>query len=175
MPEGNVNAEVAEHLRERDPEQSKRRIEVIEIAEAVLLAAVALMTALSGYQASLWHGESARDYAESSRLRSKSIEQHLESGQIAAYNADTLNLWLQARVAGDRELQRVLERRFTPEYAAAFTAWLAEEPLTDPDAPTSPRFMPAYSDPLKEEATRLGDAATQAFEDGVHHRETGEK
>ena len=81
MPEGNINAEVAEHLREHGAhgahdehaahKPSRRRIETIEILEAILLAIVAVATALSGYQAALWDGESAKEYATSSRLRSE--------------------------------------------------------------------------------------------------------
>ena len=78
MPEGNINAEVAEHLREHGEhdeaaghQPSRRRIETIEILEAILLAIVAIVTALSGYQAARWDGESAKEYATSSRLRTE--------------------------------------------------------------------------------------------------------
>lgn len=182
MPEGNINAEVAEHLREHGVhgeqaahKPSRRRIETIEILEAILLAIVAVATALSGYQAALWDGESAKEYATSSRLRSESVEKHLESNQIVAYNADTLNAWLQAYVARDEELQTILERRFTPEYEVAFTAWIAEDPLTDPEAPPGPRFMPEYEDPVLAEATELGKEASHAFDLGVENRKTGER
>jgi hypothetical protein len=181
MPEGNINAEVAEHLREHGEHEdhaahqpSRRRIETIEILEAILLAIVALATALSGYQAARWDGESAREYALSSRLRVESNEKHLESNQVIAYDAGTLNAWLQAYVAGDEELQRVLENRFTPEYEVAFRAWIAEEPFTNPDAPAGPRFMPEFEDPLLEEANGLAKEASHAFELGVEYRETGE-
>ncbi len=178
MPEGNINAEIAEHLREHKEHEahqpSKRRVETIEILEAILLAVVAIATALSGYQAALWDGESAKEYATSSRLRSESVEKHLESNQIVAYNADTLNAWLQAYVAGDEELQRVLERRFTPEYEVAFEAWVAEDPMTDPDAPPGPRFMPEFEDLVLAEAEELGKEATHAFDLGVEYRATGE-
>jgi hypothetical protein len=181
MPEGNINAEVAEHLREHGEPQdhaahqpSRRRIETIEILEAILLAIVALATALSGYQAARWDGESAREYALSSRLRVESNEKHLESNQVIAYDAGTLNAWLQAYVAGDEELQHILEDRFTPEYEVAFRAWIAEEPFTNPDAPAGPRFMPEYEDPLLEEADGLAKEASHAFELGVEYRETGE-
>jgi hypothetical protein len=184
MPEGNMNAELAQHLREHaehdEPDEptrrkpSRRRIETIEILEAILLAIVAIATALSGYQAALWDGESAKEYATSSRLRSESVEKHLESNQVVAYNADTLNAWLQADVAGDEELKAVLERRFTPEYEVAFKAWVAEDPMTNPDAPAGPRFMPEYEDPVLEQATELGKEATHAFDLGVDYRATGE-
>jgi hypothetical protein len=182
MPEGNINAEVADHLREHGTHEeheghkpSRRRVETIEILEAILLAVVAIATALSGYQAALFDGESAKEYATSSRLRSESIEKHLESNQVAAYNADTLNAWLQADVAGDAALMAVLEKRFTPEYADAFEAWIELDPLTNPAAPAGPRFMPDYEDPLAEEAKELGAEATHAFDLGVSTRATGEK
>jgi|GEM_PF-3410890 len=56
MAESNTNLEIAQHLREHGGhenhgEPSRRRIETIEILEALLLAIVALSTGLSGYQA----------------------------------------------------------------------------------------------------------------------------
>lgn len=179
MPEGNINAEIAEKLRENgeheDHHPSKRRVETIEILEAILLAVVAIATALSGYQAALFDGESAKEYATSSRLRSESVEKHLESNQVAAYDANTLNAWLQAEVAGDKALMAVLEKRFTPEYAEAFEAWVALDPQDNPDAPAGPRFMPEYEDPIAEEAKELAAEASHAFDLGVNMRLTGEK
>ena len=179
MPEGNINAEVAEHLREHgshDPGETRRhrRLEAIEILEAVLLALVALATALSGYQAARWDGESARAYAESSRLRSESVEMHLEANQILAYDASTFNAWLQARTSGNDELQAILENRFTQEYKVAFDAWLALDPFADPDAPAGPGRMPEFRNPLSEQGDALADEASKAFDEGVHSRENGE-
>jgi hypothetical protein len=179
MPEGNINAEVASHLREHGEheqhEPSKRRIEVIEILEAILLAVVALATALSGYQAALFDGESAKEYATSSRLRSESVEKHLEANQVAAYDAGTLNAWLQANVADDHELMRVMEKRFTDNYEKYFRRWIKLDPMTNPEAPPGPRLMPGYTDPLVEQASQLADEATHAFEMGAQTRATGEK
>jgi len=179
MPEVNINAEVAGHLREHGARgsgagPSRRRVESVEILEAVLLALVALATALSGYQAARWDGESARAYAESSRLRSESVEKHLEANQILAYDASTFNAWLQAYTAGDKELQTILEERFTGEYKVAFEAWLARDPFTDPEAPAGPGRMPGFRNPLSEQGDALADEAAKAFDEGVHSRETGE-
>lgn len=179
MPEGNINAEAAGHLREQGGhdrrESSKRRVEIVEILEAVILGVVALSTALSGYQAALFDGESAREYAASSRLRSEAVEKHLEANQIAAYDAGTLNLWLQAAVEGDEDLQTDLEKRFTKHYKEAFEQWVALDPLVNPEAPPGPRFMPSYRDPLTEEGERLAAEATHAFDEGVRMRAIGEK
>ena len=83
MGEGNANAELAKHLTEHQPghDEGHVRLEILEILEAVLLAIVALSTALSGYQAARWDGVSARDYATSSRLRVQSEQASLSSNQ----------------------------------------------------------------------------------------------
>jgi hypothetical protein len=179
MPEGNVNAEIANHLREHGEyaadQPSKRRIETIEILEAILLAIVAIVTALSGYQAARWDGESAREYATSSRLRTESTETHLSANEMLLYNAGNLTAWLQAYDGGDQSLQNLLERRFTPEYKLAFDAWVAIDGMNDPSAPPGPRYMPEYEDPLAEKATELGKEASHAFDLGVEYRENGER
>ena len=181
MPEGNVNGELAGHLREHGDhddqaanEPRRRRIEMIEILEAILLAIVAIVTALSGYQAARWDGESAREYATSSRLRTEATETQLTANETLNYNAGNLTAWLQAQGAGDESLQKLFENRFTPEYKKAFEAWLALDPLNDPSAPPGPRYMPEYEDPLAEKATELGKEASHAFDLGVDYRATGE-
>ncbi|MCX6364537.1 MAG: hypothetical protein NTW58_10295 [Actinobacteria bacterium] len=181
MPEGNVNAEIANHLREQGEHSepaadrpSKRRIETIEILEAVLLAIVAIVTALSGYQAARWDGESAKEYATSSRLRTEAQSTALTANQTLIYNAGNFTAWLQAYDAGDKSLQDLLERRFTPEYKVAFDAWVAIDGMNDPSAPPGPRYMEEYEDPLTEKAAEQNKEASHAFDLGVDYRATGE-
>ena len=184
MPEGNINAEVAEHLREHgghdqhdDPaahRPSRRRIETIEILEAILLAIVAIVTALSGYQAARWDGESAKEYATSSRLRTEANGTQLTANQTLIYNAGTFTAWLQAYAQHQKYLQGLLSRRFTPEYKVAFDAWLAAGGITDPKAPPGPRYMPQYKDPVAAKAAELNNQATKAFGAGVESRDRAE-
>jgi hypothetical protein len=181
MPEGNVNAEVASHLREQAEhdeqnahQPSRRRIETIEILEAILLAIVAIVTALSGYQAARWDGESAKEYATSSRLRTEAQSTALTANQTLIYNAGNFTAWLQAYDAGDKSLQNLLERRFTPEYKKAFDAWVAIDGMHDPTAPPGPRYMEEYEDPLTEKTAEQNKEASHAFDLGVDHRATGE-
>ena len=152
MPEGNINAEVAEHLREHGAHDehddaahkpSRRRIETIEILEAILLAIVAVATALSGYQAALWDGESAKEYATSSRLRTEGQSTALTANQTLIYNAGNFTAWLQASAAADESLQKLLERRFSPELRGRVRrVGRRSTPWTTPSAPPGPRFMP---------------------------------
>ena len=181
MPEGNINAEVAQHLSEHgshagpSTKAGRRRVEIVEILEAVLLAVVALATALSGYQAAKWDGESAREYAASSRLRVEAQTAQQSSLQYLQYNAGNLDSWLQAKSSGNEELAALLEHRFTPEYREAFDEWAETEPLTNPDAPAGPIFMPSFEDPLAEQGRELNQEAAHEFDTAVHSRATAEK
>jgi hypothetical protein len=174
MAEANLNAEMARHLDEHGGRGRSPHERAIEIAEAVLLAVVAVLTAWSGYQAALWDGESARAYATSARERIEAEQAYLRSGQTLAYNAGTFNAWLQATVQGQEDLATVLDGRFTPEYKGAFDAWLELDPLNDPDAPAGPALMPGYEDPELEQSAELSEQATESFEEAVHSRETAD-
>ena len=174
----NANMEIAKHLHEHGASTrgaNQRREEILEIIEAVLLAAVAIVTAWSGYRAALWDGESARHYAEAVQAKSESVEQALESGQVLMYNTGTFNAWLQAETSGQKDIARLLVHRYTPEFRVAFDAWLKTNPLTNPDAPAGPRVMPEYKDPHLERSKALHDQAAQSYRSGVEARHTAEQ
>jgi hypothetical protein len=181
MPEGNINAEIADHLREHGEHEadasrqpSRRRVETIEILEAILLAIVAIVTALSGYQAARWDGESAKEYATSSRLRTEANGAALTATQTLAYNAGNVTAWIEAMDSGNTKLAATLAKRFTPDFQPAFDAWTQTKPLTNPAAPVGPSQMPQYKDPLAEKAAELNKEAAHAFDLGVDYRATGE-
>ncbi len=179
MPEVNAYVEIAQHLHEHGTAQgrtepSRRRIEILEILEAILLAVVAIATAFSGYQAARWDSESAKAYSEASSLRVDSNETQLTANELLGFNATVFTAWLQAYSADDEKLQELLERRSTDEYRVAFEAWLKADPFTDPAAPAGPGSMPEYEDPVADKAVTLGAEATAAFNEGVRSREEGE-
>lgn len=176
MPEGNMNAEIAGHLRERahGDNHSHLRLELVEIIEAILLALVAVSTALSGLQAARWDGVNGREFATSSRLRVQSEQASLTSNQTLIYDSGNLTAWLQAETTGNVKLANILAHRFTPNYAPAFVAWLATHPLTNPKAPVGPRYMLQYTDPLAAQAAKLGSQATRAYNAGVNARDTAD-
>lgn len=178
MPEG-ANVEIAHHLNEHGSnnggDHSDRFDRILEIFEAILLACVAIATAWSGYQSAKWDGRSAEMYAEASRLR---VEQDLaatQAGQQLLFNTNNLDAWITATTTGDDEAADVFARRFTPNYAIAFRAWLETDPLTRPDAPPGPMFMPEYHSPLDDKAADLDEQASHAFEQGASSRDTGEE
>jgi hypothetical protein len=173
MPEAGANVEIAHHMHEHGHGSRRKRIWV-EIGEAFLLALVAIGTAWSGYQAARWDGHEAELYGTSSRLRFEANALETRAGQEQAYDATTLNSWLQAKFSGDERLARFYARRFTPEYRTAFLAWLKTDPLTNPAAPRGPMFVPEYHNTKLAQAEELNAEATHAFEKGSQARKDGE-
>ena len=175
----NINVEVAhklsEHEHARVATRRGRWHTVLETAEVVLLAVVAIATAWSGFQAALWEGEQSLLYGEASHDRFDADAAATRGGQLLVGNLTLFTGWLQAASSGDTQLQAVLARRMTPEYHAAFTAWLATDPLTNPDAPPGPAYMPEYHDPLAEAAARLNERARETFDHGTEARHTADR
>jgi hypothetical protein len=178
MPEGPNNIEIAHELHERgvhEPSGGKSRfLKIVEIIEASLLALVAVSTAWSGYQAAKWDGRSAEEYATASKYRVEASQADTTGGQYLLYDATTFNSWLQAHAQGDEREAALFVRRFTPYYRVAFDAWLKTDPFHDKDAPFAPREMPQYHNPYLEQAAKLGDQASVAFDGGASARETGD-
>jgi hypothetical protein len=176
MPEG-MNVEVAHELSE--PEHPGKRHgrwhEFIEIAEVVILAVVAVMTAWSGLQAARWDGRQSLLYGQASRDRFQADAASTLAGQQLSADASLFTALLQARAAGDAELQAVYVRRFTPEYRDAYEAWLKTDPFNNPAAPPGPGYMPSYHNPNQQAAERLNALAADTFDEGTQARENADK
>jgi hypothetical protein len=177
MAETVSGAEVAHELGHSHghPETTRRRAEVIEILEAVVLAVVAVATAWSGYQTGRWDGRQAHLYGLSTKYRAVENRFATKSGQQRLYDTTTFDFWLQSKTQGDRVGAAAFERRFRPEYRPAFAAWLKTDPLHNPKAPVAPILMPQYHNEAAAQAAAYGARASSAFERGTKARETGDK
>jgi hypothetical protein len=173
MPE-RLGVEIAHKLIEEDPRHA-RRVALTEVAEAVVLALVAVVTAWCGYQAEKGGGRQALLYAEAARLRVEAALRATEGGQQRLLDTVAFNTWVQAREANDRKLMAIYERRFSPAYRVAFKAWLKTEPFTNPRAPAGPAFVPEYHNALLEQSERLHEEANTAFAEGTESREVSER
>jgi hypothetical protein len=175
MPEG-MNLEIARELsKSTNRPANSFPVQLLEISEAVVLAVVAVATAWSGYQAAKWDGQQAFEYGNSSRLRVEAGIAATEGGQQRLLDVCTFNTWIQARETGDKKLADIYVRRLSPEYRAAFEAWLKTDPFTNRDAPAGPLFMPQYHNALLGQSDKLNEEATLAFSQGTQAREIAEK
>ena len=179
MPEaGGANIEIAHHLSEaaehRLPQRSTWH-EVLEIAEAIVLALVAIATAWSGYQAAKWDGLQDELYEKSTRLRVEAQGLSSRAGQEQIYDASTVVEWIKAESGGNHKLAQLFERRVRPEFRPAFAAWLKTDPLNNPDAPPGPLAMGEYHNADSEEAAKRTNEAAQVFQEGTAARATSDK
>ena len=176
MAEG-MNVEAAHKLSHahHDGQGDKRRWEAaIEIVEVLFLAVIAIVTAWSGYQAAQWDGQQGLKYGIALRERFEADAASTLGGQQIVADSAGFTAWLQAEDAGNTSLQRILVRRFTPDYRVAFADWLKTDPLNNPAAPPGPAYMPSFKNPNLEEAKRLNAQASTLRGGDVLARDGGE-
>lgn len=173
MPEG-FNIEIAHKLAEHEAGATSPRFDLWEIAEAVVLALIAVATAWSGYHAAKWDGHQALLYGHASRLRVEAGVAAIEGAQQRLLDVIQSNEWIRARDAKNQQLAEAYRDRLSAEYRVAFEAWLKTEPLTNPDAPSGPTAMPEYRNALLAKAAELNHEATAAFTEGTKARAIAE-
>jgi len=166
-----VPIEVAHRLSEHKASPDSLFRELLEIAEAILLALVAIATAWSGYQAALWSGRQSELYGVAGKLRVQSEGRDTTANQERLYNGSKVDEWLKAEAQGNKRLADLFERRMLPEFRPAFEAWKRTNFLKNPNAPPGPTFMPQYRSSKTDEASRLNEEATKVFEQGNNDRQ----
>jgi hypothetical protein len=176
MPEGH-NVEISHQLTERKEaaEGQRRPAEArksgweaaVEVMEVAVLAVVAIATAWSGYQAARWDGQQSVRYGNATTDRFQADAAATKAGQELSADASVFTAYLQAHSAGNGKLQAVYVHRFTPDYRAAFSAWLQTDPFANPAAPAGPGYMPQYRNPSMDSANRLNALAAATFSEGT--------
>ena len=137
-----------------------------EVIATVVLALATLATAWSGYQSARWGGVQSINFSQAGALRTESTRASTLAGQLAQVDVGLFTNWINATAAEDQKLADFYEDRFSPELAVAFEAWLATDPINNPDAPQTPFSMPEFSPKYAAEADRLEQEAAKAFAAG---------
>ena len=176
MPEGlspsEVGKEIAEHRHNAEEEEKEQREESgteakgqerwLTITEAVLLAVVAILAAWSGFASAKWSTHSSLYLAKASAARTEANRASYQADNLMSFDSTMFDAWFTAYVAHNKGAMRIAEARFRPVYLAAFKAWLATHPFTNPNAPKGPSYMPQYKLPQIAESTAL-DAKANTY------------
>ena len=172
MPEGlspiEAGKKLHEHTSEPHQPDATRHSRIVQIGEALLLSLVTIAAAWSGYAAAKWITESRIEIAEAATLRNLATRADLSALSTRNFDSSTFNAWYIAFTLDDPEKQAVAERRFRPEFKVAFDAWMATDPLNNPDAPPGPTYMPQYRLADQVKAEELDREAVAAAEAGHH-------
>jgi len=181
VPEGLSATEAGDKLAEHAKHEVEHgggspRDRWISIVEAVVLSIVTLVAAWSGYSAAKWGTESSLNLAKASATRVKANRAFQEALTYRVGDAVTFNAWFAAHVAGSEKDMRVARKyiRFLPNYGAAFDAWLATKPFTNPNAPAGPEAMPQYRPPGAALARALDTKADAYYAQGQKAAATGD-
>ena len=140
-----------------------------------MLSIVALVAAWSGYSAANWSTHSSLSLAKASSARGKANLAAAEALQIRTLDSVTFNAVASAYESHDAAAFRVAVRRLRPGYRPAFNAWLATHPLTNPNAPPGPAYMPQYRIPQDTQARILNSQADGYFNEGESAAGTADK
>jgi len=163
-----VGQEIAHHLEHSGVHgEATGHDRVVTIIEAALLAAVALLAAWSGYASAKWSTESRLFLSQASAARTEANRATLEAAETVNFDSSTFEAWFTAYVAGNEGAMEVAERRFRPEFAVAFDAWIATDPLNDPTAPPGPSYMEEYERPGIEGGQELDARADELYQEGA--------
>jgi hypothetical protein len=184
MPEGlstsEVGKEIAEHGEHAEDRESGTRDHAIRdrwiaIAEAVMLSVVALLAAWSGYCAAKWDTRSSLSLAKASSTRTRASLAEIQANQIRTLDSVSFNAAESAYLAHNTKLFKLDLRRLRPGYIPAVDAWLALDPLTNPNAPPDPSYLPQYRIAQDAQGRALNAQADAYFSQGESAAGTADK
>ena len=145
-----------------------------EILSATLLAVVAIGTAWSGFQSAQWGGIQSIQFTKASALRVESTRSSTLAVQLITIDVILFEGWVDAYVAENEDLLNFYEDRFRDEFNPAFEAWVAADPLNNPDAPSQPFLMEEYQVASMQEAEQLEEEASALFTEGELANQTSD-
>jgi hypothetical protein len=145
-----------------------------ELVAVVLLSVTTILTAWSGFQSSKWGGAMSISFSQASSARIEASRLDGDANRRISVQVSLFTQWLQATAAGDAKLADYLVPRFPEPLDAAFAAWIATDPETNPDAPSSPFVMPEYAVPEVAEATAADARADAKFAEALDNNQRGD-
>jgi hypothetical protein len=132
-----------------------------ELLVTVLLVVAALTTSWSSYQATRWNGEQAAAAGRTNAIRIDAARAEGLARTQTQVDVATFIAWADADLRGETRVAEFYVDRFRKEFQPAYDAWIAQRPLTNADAPSTPFEMEAYQVAAKNQAADL-DATAEA-------------
>ncbi len=122
------------------------RAEWVEIISAAILALATIATAWCAYQSARWSGLMTINFTRSNTARTESVKTQTAGGQLIQVDVGMFTEYVNSAINDQQELADFVKNRwFSQELKAATDAWLATDPINNPDSPNSPFDMPEYT------------------------------
>ncbi len=139
---------------------------IFELVTAILLSVAGVATSWSSYQASLWDGDQAALYNKATALGQESTLASTEAGQIQIVDIEMFLEWLNARAENHTKLEDFYRSHFRHEFIPAIEAWIASDPVNNPEAAATPFSLPEYKLAREEEGKKLRKESEELFAQG---------
>lgn len=117
----------------------------------------------------------ATSFSQAGALRVESTRASEIASRQTQVDLQLFSSWIAAFAGGNQQLADFYRARFRDEFQPAFEAWIAAQPLTNPDAQPSPFDQPEYQLASTAQAQRLEADASAAFEKGTQANQTGDE
>jgi hypothetical protein len=165
----------------------------VELVATIVLAIATILTAWSGFESGKWGGEQSVNFSEAGAARTESTRADTLAGQLTQIDVAMYIDWVTAisteltdGTVTEAELSPFspakgtisgfLYLRFREEFLPAVDAWLAEDPIGNPNAPKTPFAMEEYvvakgveADALTALADEKAEAARTANQNGDNY------
>jgi hypothetical protein len=159
-------------MTESDSQAARKRqwpTEVREIVAVFVLSVTAILTAWCGFESSKWSGEMSIQFSQASADRIKSSDAASEARDARQIDLAVYTQWIDARAAGDKQLESYVQTRFTPEFRVAFDAWQNND-----EALKSPFAEPSYVPAGRVQSSELSGDADKKFSAALASNQRGD-
>jgi len=136
----------------------------VDVASLALISVAAVLSAVCGYQAGRWDGEQTRLYSLSNASHFLASETIGKTDALTTINVALFLKYIEARERGDQWETQFIYKRFPPHMRSVLDAWLATNPLENPNAPLSPFAMRQYAQATQATENREQQAAVDDFD-----------
>jgi hypothetical protein len=134
----------------------------IQIAQAILLSAVVVMTGWCGYQASKWGGIQTFKLAESNASLIAAAKKTMIAESKRTVDAMLTVSFVNAVIQRNEALTAYYIKHLGPEFSQLFRDWLATKPGENPTAPAHPLVMKQYTEIISPSYDRKTDDLIKA-------------
>src|SRR5256885_8958173 len=137
----------------------------VEPIVALLMALTTVGTAWCSYQSAAWTRQANRLMNEFNALERKAGLLSIQGIQQATIHTTMFMQMLAAQQAGNEKLANFYVERFPPDVRKAYDAWLAQNPLENPNADPHPFVPKLYEVPGPREAAEANAKAASSLQE----------
>lgn len=165
---GSENTSYEDVVRPAQTNRQARWNQWLEVISAILISLATVASAWCAYQSARWNGVQTLNFNLADDARAEAVRMSNTSMQLFSVDAGMFVQFATAISEDNMILAEFLLERFRPEMKTAVDAWIATEPLKNPDAPLSPFVMSEYTSAAQDESNRLMEIAAQKMEEAVN-------